>query len=407
MGAALALAWPGGAAFAQSPEAPLGFSIGPSVNVEHDSNVLRTAATGGFAPAQGDTISSYDLVGGLHETYGREEVNASASIGRVLYGHLRQFDYTQQDIRAGLRSSLPLDINVDLGATRSVQLAHFSDINSASRDVIAHNQASAGFDVPLLVRQWRGVLNGEGLQVRNSDPGLQTQDYNEGGASAGIRYAPTTGNHIDLLGRATHGMYPNATPATLLGRSYLEHGADLTIDWTFNGASRALGHAGFVRRRSQAVPFLYNYFTGNTIYLKRDFAGPAYDLTYLWQATAATRVTLLAARSTGAAGDNNYLAAVLRSYRVTPAFQVTNKLALNAYGEWNQRSYFSDIYAAYYGAGTERRDHTRNAGLGAAWTPWRWLQATLDVHRETRSSTIGIWSYGDSVASLGVQATFQ
>jgi len=113
--------------------------------------------------------------------------------------------------------------------------------------------------------------------------------------------------------------------------------------------------------------------TGELTPLNRDFSGPAFDLTYAWQITAASK-----------------LSAVTHSVRITPSYQASAKLSFDAYFEWLQRSYFSNVYTTVNNLppGTTRLDNSHNAGLDMLWNPRRWVQLLLAFAREHRDSTI-------------------
>jgi len=205
-------------ASAQALDVPLGFTFGPGESVVHDDNVTRSSGPPAGFPIYSDTSYTTSLTGLFHQIYGREDVQASATIGRVLYQRLSQYDFTQQAIRAALRSSLPYNIEASVDVARTAQLAHFQDINGTERDVITTNAANAMVDFPLAV-DWRGVLGGAGAQSKNSAASLQTQDFNSAEVNGGIRFQPVTGNHVDLLLRSVHATYPNGSPASCVGPS--------------------------------------------------------------------------------------------------------------------------------------------------------------------------------------------
>lgn len=396
-----------GAVQAQQQEVPLGFSWGPGETVERDSNLQRNSGLPGF-PVLPDTLSSTNLMGAFHEIYSRQEITASATIGRVLFRNERQFDYTQEDIRGTLQSSLPYSINSTVSFERSAQLAHFADIGIPVRDVIDFNNLNATIDLPLAV-DWRLVLGGVGYDIKNSATIEQPGDVSSAEFNGGIRYEPSSGNHIDLLLRDVRATYPNANASILINPGYRDRGADLRLDWIFSGLSHLTGDAGYVKRNY--VPLLGSSSTellalDPLISLNRNFAGPAYDLTYAWQVTTTSRFTFFGQRVSGAAGDNNYLSAVTEDFRLSPNYQSSAFFEWDAYWEWQRRNYFSNVYQIVYGLPPDvtRLDTTRSVGASVIWSPRRWLKATLAVHREHRDSTIPVWTYNDNTAILSIQA---
>ena len=391
----------------RAQEVPLGVFWGAGETVEHDSNLTRANAQSGY-PIISATSYITDLVATLHETYGREDLTASATIGRALYPVYRQYDITQQDIRGTLLSNLPLSAQALLTVARTSQMAHFADLGSPVRDVIYHNELNASVDFPLRIN-WRAVLTGDDAHTLNSASIFQTQDLNTTELDGGIRFQPSTGNHVDLLLRTVHGTYPNGSPSVFISSGYNDRGADLRADWTFTGASRLLGRAGYIERRNDDLLYLdTTTFPFQIRALSRNFSGPGFDLTYIWQITGASKLTAYGSRQIGAAGDNSYLSAVTRTFRLAPAYQPSVMVELEAYFEWSLRDYFSDVYAVVTGLppGTNRRDNAHSDGVSVLWNPRRWLQVKLDLRHEQRDSTISSWVYTDSSASLSLQCRF-
>jgi len=394
-----------GPVHAQEPP-PMGFTFGPGETIEHESNVTRVSGTQLGFPVVGDTSYNTDLMASFNQTYGREQVSATATIGRVVFEHLSQYDFTDEDVRGALKSSLPYSVEASIDVAHTAALAHFADFNSTIRDVIDFNAVNAKVDFPLEV-DWRGVLGGIATQLTNSATILQNQDVNTAELDGGIRFQPITGNHVDLLLRSVEGTYPNNSPSNLIAPGYHDVGADLRADWTFSGASHLQGRAGFVRRSDDQM-FYFNTFTGQTELLDRNFSGPAYDLTYTWQITAASRLMLYGLRMVGPSGENYLLTATTHTFKFTPAYQASAKIEVDAYYQWTATNYFTAVYDAYSSEppGTTLNNYQHNVGLSVIWTPRRWIKATLDFHRDVRDSNNPIWAYTDNVALLSLQTRF-
>ena len=407
---AAALAAPVSSVLAQ--EVPLGFSFGPGETVTYDSNVLRLAAPTPAPGGRSDVSSLTNLTGTLHENYGREDLSLSANVGRVFFKRLTYLDYTEQDLHGSLRADLPLSVTATMSASHGASLAHFADLPTTARNVITHNDANGDLDLPVFT-DWRAVAGASGNQTRNSSALFKTQDFNSTEVRGGIRYQPTTGNHVDLLLRSTKATYVNGSPASYVGPGYVNRAADLSADWTFSGASHLHGRAGYLKHTGDDHVFPELNFLGfpiipfTPIDINRNFSGPAFDLTYTWQLTALTSVRFFGLRSSGAAGDNNYQSAVTHTYRITPAFQPTVKTQLSAYAEWSKLDYFTNVLLGTAQAnGTQRLDRLHRFGLTAQWNPRRWLQGSLDLHHEVRDSNLAFAVYNDTVAMVQLQGTF-
>lgn len=388
----------------------LGFHVGASESLHHDSNFYDASAQQSSIAVVGQTESTSSVTGSFHQIYGREDVSASATVGRVLFNSLGQFNFTQLELREAVKASLPLSVVVNADADRSSSLAHFADLVGpnglpvSARDVIITNRFHGMIDFPF-ESNWRGLIEGTETHSSNSYGLLSTQDARIHALDGGVRFQPVTGNHVDLLIRSEIGEFPNGSPSVEIGPGYHDRGVDLRVDWTFSGASHVLGHAGFMRRAGDDLYVIYN---GALTDINRNFSGPAVDLSFIWQITGTTGVTFYIARQAGAAGDYNFLSAVTKTLRITPNYKLTSKIQLEAFGEWDQRNYFSQVYSVINNepAGTIRDDISTSVGMRGRWNPFRWLQTSLEVRRDARSSTLGVWSYTDNSATLAVQATF-
>ncbi|HYB51766.1 MAG TPA: hypothetical protein VED47_11730 [Burkholderiaceae bacterium] len=388
-------------------EVPLGFHLGPGETVQHDSNITQMSEASGY-PILSDTSYITNLTGTFHETYGRQDLSVSAMIARVNYEHVSQYDVTEQNFRLALQSTLPYNVDSTVRLTRTAYLAHFADFGVPVRDVISTNDAYAMIDFPLSAN-WRSVLGGEAIRTQNSSGLLVTQNLNTNEFDAGIRFQPISRNHVDLLVRTVEGSYPNGTPSSLIGPGYNDHGVDLRVDWTFTGASHLLGRAGYIERRNDTFYYLNtSVVPPQNELINRNFSGPAFDLTYIWQITGASKLTLYGLRATGASGDNNYESAVTHTFRITPAYLPTEKVEIDAYYEWTQADYFTNVYAIVTNqpAGVARLDDWHNAGISVLWSPRRWLQVKFDAHRLDRDSNIAYWTFAENVASVTLQTSF-
>ena len=391
-----ALAQPARAA---DPAPQRGFSAGPFETIEHDSNLGRTAGETG-APALADTLYTTGVGAEFHQSYGREQVDASAALSRVLYQNSRQLDYTQQNFDAALAAQLPLDVAANVHAAHTAQMVHFADIGGVVADVISRDNASATLAFPLLAN-WRALLGADASRSSNSADSLRLQDDRATEGRAGLRYTTGAANHLDLLAHRMHDRRPNYSAGSPVGPSFDESAADLSADWTFSGVDQLHGHAGFVRHTGDRYQYTTALAPAQAVTVDHDFAGPAFDLSYAWQVSGATRITLLGARVSGAVGDNNYLSAVTHNYRITPAWAYSVKTEVDLFFDWTHREYAADPAVA-----SLRTDRGRDVGLIVNWSPRRWLQAKLQLHQERWSSTVALYTYRDTVAVLDLKAFF-
>ena len=352
---------------------------------QYDSNVQRVPVDAGA----GSWINQASLLAGFDQTYSRQHVFATAEVARFVYEKFSVYDYTHENLRAGWHMNLPDSANAEVDLTRTVDLARFADLNSTLRDVISTDRVHATVDFPVAT-YWRPVADVDAARTRNSS-GFETEaDLNTVQADAGIRYRTGSENQVDLVVRGLRGTYPEsqpATPAQALVSSYRERAVDLRVKWKFSGASTLFGHVGYMQRRNDLSTF-------------PNFGGPAYDMTYLWQPTVRTSVALLVLRQMGATGDNQYLSSVTHTYRLTPAYAVTEKIKIQPQFEYSHYDFLSLPNVPHLNFDVP------NAALFVTWSPQRWLQVKLGQTWEHRTANLPIYDYLDRLSSLLLQATF-
>lgn len=392
--AALCLAGLAAAQQTLAPQVPveqLPTSVGTALTSGYDSNVTRQPS----GPlAVGSTIDRAELFANFDHVYERQHVYASADAGREVYKQYSLYDFAPQTYRAGLQSSLPGSVSTDITFTRTVQLAHQADFQNIQRDVLTQNRVDAGLHFPLAT-EWNALITGSAGQLRNSNVQEVPTNLNAAEVDAGVRYQTGALNYVDFLARSQNATFPEGSSIVYGETSYHEQGVDLRTKWRFSGASELFGHVGYVERKYPSQTYL-------------NFAGPAYELSYLWTPLAKSSLTLYALRATGAPGDNFYLSAVTHAYRVTPAYAPTEKLRFEGYAESAHVNYFGDLLFIQSGQSpvTTRNDALTFLGLTAVWTPQRWLELRLELHRDQRDSSVQSWDYIDRVAMLTAKARF-
>jgi len=210
-----------------------------------------------------------------------------------------------------------------------------------------------------------------------------------------VRYVTAYGNRLDFVGQQTNVEYPERTPTPYSDSAYRERTASVRTLWAVTGASRLEGNVGYIERR-------------NEHYANRDFSGPNFRLAWNWEPGGATVVAVTAYRTIGAAGDNEYDAAVTKALRVAPVWEITGKLSLNAQVEAGQRRYIGSIFE---GLPIEidapgREDDFQSWGVGLRYAALRWLLVDLGYRGERRDSNRYLRDYDDHTGTVTVQIGF-
>jgi len=125
-------------------------------------------------------------------------------------------------------------------------------------------------------------------------------------------------------------------------------------------------------------------------------------LSYDWKLTPVVDIAFLARRELGAQADlvDNYV--VTESVSVTPTWWLTPLLSLGASAEWRQRDYGGDPGFDTVSV-VVKDDETYLFGLSASYLPRSFLQVTLGLQQEQRTSDNAARDYDDRIATLSVQ----
>jgi hypothetical protein len=387
-------------------EAQPGFFAGAQLVTGFDSNVARQAEGGQVVPTQ---IDQAGILATFEHSYDRQHVSFSGNVERTVYREFALDDNTSQELHLGLQSDFPGKVTTDLKVSRYVLLANQADYFGVVRDILTENRLDGWMRFPLLA-QWRGVLAAGAGRLRNSNPIDVPTNVDAVQLQAGVRYEIGKENYVNILGSSLQARYPDIDllPASTLPAlsPFHERGFDIETKWRFTGSSLVVGNVGHVSRRSEDAQVYW-----------RNFSGPAYDLTYLWTPGSKFRFTFYALRATGEPSDNDYESAVTHTLRVTPAYQVTDRVRLDAQWSWSSVHYVAlpagvipTPLLQNLGSGAfaleRRNDILSSEGASAQWNPERWLQVRLSFVRQVRGSNIIVWQYADRLTELAVQARF-
>lgn len=363
-------------------EDPTPLRYGAGVTFQRDSNLFRvdSEASGGV---QSDNITNGYAYLGFDTTLSRQRLYGNFNFGKTQFSRFSQLDYDKQDIKAGWDGDFPGQVRTGLAWTRTAQLANFADLVIPRKNVITRDAVRLDLDVPV-VSNWHIVAAGVANRARNSSTFDVGNDLDGRSIEGGMRYVTNYGNRLDLVFQQTNVEYINRQAQSDADSAYEEHSASLRTVWAISGSSRIEGYGGYLERR-------------NEHFNNRDFSGPSFRFGWTWEPTGATVIVLTAYRTMGAAGDNEYEAAVTKAVRVAPAWSVTGKLAMDASVEAGQRRYIGD---------TERLDDFQSAGLGVRYEALRWLSVALSYRGERRDSNVVKRDYVDHAGTATVQIGF-
>ena len=303
------LALAGTAATAQSSP----YYIGLAQTIAHDSNLIRLRDNQQLPVglSKSDTVSSTALIAGIDQPFGRQRLFGTANLSSNRYSSNSDFNSSAYALRLGLdwQTVERISGRVSVASDRTVR-ADARDANDQfilrSNAETAH-QLDASVSVGLVTR-----LSAEATvlrrDVRYSAAQAAFREYQQTGASLGLRYKPGSAITWGLGLRQTRWDYPSLLVGT----------ADTNDRRTRNDVDASL-----VWQPSAVSSFDVRLSSSKTEHKRfdtRDFSGVTGSLGWDWQPTAKLRFNTRLARDTGQDAD-----------RVTTAFsRTTDTLRIGA-----------------------------------------------------------------------------
>ncbi len=354
------------------------YYVGVSQTLQHESNLLRLR-DGQAAPAgssESDTISNTALVAGVDQRFGRQRLNGSVSLRSNHYNKNRDFNGEGYSFNLGLdwETIESLSGTVTLGADRNPR-ADVRDrfgrfISGGNTETTRRLGATASLGVAGPLALEVGVSRSE---LNYSSSAASYAEYDQTGASAGLRYRLGGATSVALTLRQSNVNYPGllvgqANPSDKRKRNDIE----LSGVWVPSGASR------LDARLSQ----------GKTKYeqlSQRDFSGAAGSLSWTWQPSGKLRLTTRLGRD---AGQNSDLATTAFSQttdtlRVSADYELSGKITATASAQATRRQLDGSGQLV---AGVQGNDTGSNFSLGARWAVLRSATLGCQTSFEKRGS---------------------
>lgn len=360
--------------------------LGVSQTFTHDSNLLRRngAADVPAGYTMADTIASSALLGGLDQRWGRQHLNATATVRANRFQHNTLYNNTSY----GLNSTLDWETVGRLSGTLTLasnqNLASFADNRAQNvRNTERTNQIDA---LARLGRTTRMTLEaGLGWKSRDySAASYDVFDLRQTYGSLGVKWRSSDLLQLGVALRLTEGRYPHFPSATVSGAydpdRYKRQDIDLTALWKPSGASTLSARVSPTRTR-------YDRETS------RNFSSLTGQVRWDWMATGKLRVSSRLWRDNGQSADVSGLT-LIDSGRTSTSLSVgadhalTGKVSLNASAEHTRRELTRTRSIPVLGiddGGLSANDRTTRLALGARWAPLRAMLVGCDLGREQRS----------------------
>jgi hypothetical protein len=369
-----------------SPDRP--WYVGASQEIRYYTNAL----SGPSDSEVSDTVWTTTLSGGIRVPLGRQRAYARGSVFYTRYSDLDGLNGEGYDLAAGLDWETIGNLSGNLQASANRRQADFN--TGVSTVSLKNNESVEELSARAL---WGGVslLGIEatvGLRrVGFSAPEFDSREYVQNSASAGVIYRPSSALSLGTGLAVQYSDYDVPAFGQSLPDTNKRRELYVTAGWTATGASTLGTRLNF----------------GKTDYERpnaEDFSGVTGSVYWQWRPTGRTSLTTALTRETGQEsgfqrltnGDRTRLTAtdfsrVTNLFTVNADYDLTGKIVLTGNLSHARRSLLDSL------TGSQGRDNTTIAKLGARWSATRIITVGCDVGYETRSASgVGAFDYSGS-----------
>jgi len=241
--------------------------------------------------------------------------------------------------------------------------------------------------------RWRVRLQREDVEQENSLAIYRGSDREDLIYQAGIFYTTPEGNQVSFDIRQTDTEYLNrdAFSSLLFGDRSQKRDIGVGGVWNVGGKTRLEARLSRIEQTFEDHP-------------ERDVEEPGGRLGIRWQPTGKLSVSAEAVRDIYAVDD--VLASYVKSdtYILSPTWQLTSKVLLQARVEHETRDYLGD--AVLLGALPQREEPTDTTSLSASYLPHDKVNISLTWVKEERESNRPFAGYDASTVNASVRVDF-
>ncbi|PAS97540.1 MAG: hypothetical protein CGU28_04905 [Candidatus Dactylopiibacterium carminicum] len=365
-----------------------GLNIGQSFS--YDDNVFRIpdeSLPQGYSQ-QDDLISYTTVRGEMNKSFGRQRVYGDLGATQAKYQEFTRLDH--QSYQGFLAWRMGFGTASEAGAfyRRSRAMSNFDEsITWSGRNMLTTE--TYGGDVLLRIAgDWLGVASVTQAENRNSLEEFRSGESRVDAYDAGVRYAPRTGNYVELRYRRSVYDYFNRSGSN--DYSYNQDELRLNSRWVASGRSTLDSGISLVRSRHENLDYL-------------DFTGLAGYVAYRFKPTGATTIETRLARDVGSVGDGWGSYAKTTGLSVSPSWQATAKLELSGEVAYRHRKF--DGYQALSSGNvvndnSDRTDRIQVLRMAAKHAVTPDLSLNLGLRYEKRDSNQNTYDFIDRQVTL-------
>lgn len=374
------------------------YYVGVSQSLAYNSNIYRLgdqqALPTNDNARKADLVSATSLVAGIDQSFGRQRVYGSGTLGANRYQHNSNLNGETYNLNLGLDWATVERLSGTLSASATQSLAQFNAaLDSSGKVQTAKNltnteQINARVALGVVTRYTAEASLGW-RQQRYSAAAYDIYAFDETNGSVGLRYRPSNLLQLGAALRLTQASYPRFSA---LGNGQFQADKLNREDIDFTGQWQPSGSSTFNARLSPTRTRYDRNAASN-------FSGLTGSAAWTWAATGKTQLGATLSRDTSQSAQAASLG--IFGSRVTDYGQITNalllradhaltgKISLNGALTYANRSLNSNQTFSLLPTGTSQRgnDNGVTLALGARWAPTRGSQVGCDISTERRTTS--------------------
>ena len=384
------------AAAQQGESLPLKLAVVLGGSVTWDANVFRlpdsaNPLTAVGKPNKDDRINTAYLGLRIDKSFAQQRFQLDVTKTTTRFNSFTFLDFDALDYRGAWLWHLTPRLGGTLSMDHRQTLVPFTDFRGFQRNV--SNTDNRRFDLDgRLTGGWHVLLGVFDSETKYTQAFLAQISSRSTGADAGLRYVAASGSSVTATRRSSKGTTLNQPldPVNLIDDGFRLQESELQSTWLASAKSTLTGRVAWIERRHEH-------------FAQRDFSGMAGNLDYSWTPTAKLRFAISARRELGPWWEALSSYTVSDTLSFAPTWQATAKTALRMRLDCTQRDHRGPIIA---NPGPLRGDTACSAGLGADWTPLRYVTFSANLQRDRRSSNYGAFEFDDTIAVVSASLMF-
>lgn len=375
---------------------PLKLAVVLGGSVVWDANVFRlpgsvSPLTAVGKPNKDDRISTTYVGLRIDKSLAQQRFQLDVTQTATRFNSFTFLDFDALDYRGAWLWRLTPRASGTLSFEHRQALVPFVDFRGFQRNISNTDRRNFNLD-GWLGGGWHLLLGVFDSETKYTQVFLPQTSSRSTGADAGLRYIAASGSFVTATRRSSKGTTLNQPldPVSLIDDGFRLQESELQSTWLASGKSALNGRLAWIERS-------HEHFS------QRDFSGVAGNLDYTWTPTAKLRLAVSARREIAAWWEALSSYVVSDTLSFTPTWQASAKTALRMRLDCTQRDYRGPVIA---NPGPLREETVCSAGLGADWTPLRYVTFSANLQRDRRSSNYDAFEFGDTIAAVSASLMF-